>query len=163
MAAMKERLSQDKQRSKEDMAAMNERLFQEKQRSMEGLARLETQRSNEMEQRLREEQLQYMEREQRVAEERQRELYLAERARRANRSRETIIQPILNNLLDAKLVAQTDDISFSLNNEEFIVNDKKQPQKVFESFRDSYIHSPGDYIKYSKHKGEEMSNIRSDK
>jgi len=54
-------------------------------------------------------------------------------------------------------------VSFSLDNKEFIVNDKKQSQEVFESFRDAFLHSSEDYIKYSKHKGSESTSINRHK
>jgi hypothetical protein len=84
----------------------------------------------------------------------------AELARRSTASRDRVIQPILERLLEEKLISQKDDVSFSLTDEEFIVNDIGQSRDVWESYKKAFLPGAGDYIKYSKHKGSESSSVR---
>jgi hypothetical protein len=77
-------------------------------------------------------------------------------------SRDKILKPFLRMLVDKGLVTQLDEVSFSLDNKEFIVNDKKQSGEVFEAFRNRFIHSSKDYVKYSRRKGSESSSINQE-
>jgi len=132
-----------------ELLARNQRLLKEAELRTEGLARLRSER--------------LMNNQQLLYRDQERLLHSTEATRRALESRDKVILPILEKLKDKGLVTQLDDVSFSLDNKEFIVNDKKQSQEVFESFRDAFLHSSEDYIKYSKHKGSESTSINRHK
>lgn len=132
-----------------ELLARNQRLLKEAELRTEGLARLQSER--------------LMNNQQRLYRDQERLLHSTEATRRALESRDKVIKPILEKLKDKGLVTQLDDMSFSLDNKEFIVNDKKQSQEVFESFRDAFLYSSEDYIKYSKHKGSESTSINRHK
>jgi len=136
-------------RQQEEMVARSQQLLKENELRMEGVARLQSQRLLDNQQRLNRNQ--------------ERLLLSAELARRSMDSRDKIIKPILERLVDKGLVTQVDEVSFSLDNKELIVNGKEQPREVFESFRSEFLHSSEDYIKYSKHGGSESSSINRHK
>ena len=60
------------------------------------------------------------------------------------------INSIINELTKNNVITTSDALSFSLNNKELIVNGKKQPANLHQSFKEKYIPKPGDYIRYSK-------------
>jgi len=132
-----------------ELLARNQRILRENELRMEGVARLQSER--------------LMNNQRRLYQNQERLLRSTETTRRALESRDEVIKPILDMLMDKGLVTQVDDVSFSLDNNEFMVNDKKQPQEVFKSFKDEFLHSSEDYIKYSKHKGSESSSINRHK
>jgi beta-lactamase regulating signal transducer with metallopeptidase domain len=69
-----------------------------------------------------------------------------ESARRRNK----YIDPIIEMLLDTKLIASTEELSFSLDKDGFTVNGQRQPDEIFKTFREAFIQDPLDYIRYSK-------------
>ena len=63
------------------------------------------------------------------------------------------INSIINELTKNNVITTSDALSFSLNNKELIVNGKKQPANLHQSFKEKHIQKPGDYIRYSKKGG----------
>ncbi|HVU58967.1 MAG TPA: M56 family metallopeptidase [Puia sp.] len=128
-----------------ELLARNQRQLRENELRVEGLARMQSHKLLEA----------------RNMFDRNKTLLLrsSDATRRLVNSKDEIIKPFLRMLMEKELVTQVDEVSFSLDNKELIVNDKKQPKEVFEAFRDRFIHSDRDYIKYSKHEGSESSSI----
>jgi hypothetical protein len=124
---------------------------------MEGVARLQSQRLLDTQQRL------FENKQRKLFESNQRQLLSAEMTRRSVESRDRIIKPIIEMLRDKGLVTESDDISFSLDDKELIVNGKKQPEEIFESFKHEFLYNSDDYIKYSKHGGTESTSINRHK
>jgi hypothetical protein len=52
-------------------------------------------------------------------------------------------------LAQAGLIADMNNFSFTLNNEELIVDGKKQPGELYESLRQKFIRHKKDYFKYT--------------
>lgn len=129
-----------------ELLARNQRLLKEQELKLEGAGRLELQNLAELQNK---NQLEL--------------LRSTELTRRSRESRDEIIKPILSMLMEKELVTQLDDISFSLDNKELIVNGRKQPKEVYESFRNEFLHNSEDYIKYSKHEGSESTSINRHK
>ncbi len=65
-----------------------------------------------------------------------------------------VIERIVENMLDAKLITSVDDLSFTLNKKEFKINGVVQPEEIHQRFKESYIKgNSNNHIKYSKHGG----------
>jgi len=132
-----------------ELLARNQLLLRKQELRLEDLGRLQLQNQLELQNKANGNQLQL--------------LRSTELTRRSRESRDEIIKPILRMLMEKELVTQLDDISFSLDNKELIVNGKKQAREVFEPFRNEFLHSSEDYIKYSKHEGSESTSINRHK
>lgn len=72
------------------------------------------------------------------------------------------IDQIVSELLESKIIEKTDPLSFKLNSRQFIVNDKKQGQEIFNELKERFIRSSGDYIEYSHHGGSTSTTIHRD-
>jgi hypothetical protein len=141
----------------EEMMVRSRQLLKENELKMEGLARLQSERLMDSQRRL------FEDGQRKLFETNQRQLLSMEMTRRSIKSRDKVIKPILGMLMDKGLVTQLDDVSFSLDNKELIVNGKKQPKEIFESFRNEFLYSSEDHIKYSKHDGSESTSINRHK
>jgi len=73
--------------------------------------------------------------------------------------RNKYIDPIIGMLLDRKIIHQQEELSFSLDKDGFTVNGQLQPDEVFQSFREAFLHDPQDYIRYSKKGKTESTTI----
>jgi hypothetical protein len=60
------------------------------------------------------------------------------------------INSIIKYLRQNNLISNTDAFSFSLNNNELIVNGSRQPAELHKSLKEKYIHNPADLFNYSK-------------
>jgi bla regulator protein blaR1 len=65
------------------------------------------------------------------------------------RSNEEIGQ-IIRDLSANNLVSNQDELSFSLDSKELVVNGQKQPADMHQKLREKYIAKPGDHFSYSK-------------
>jgi hypothetical protein len=72
------------------------------------------------------------------------------------------INSIVKELRENKIITNTDAFSFSLNNNELIVNGDRQPTELHQSLKQKYIHKPGDLFKYSKNGGTTSITINKD-
>jgi hypothetical protein len=66
------------------------------------------------------------------------------------RMRNDDITRIISDLGNQKLASNADDLSFSLTNDELIVNGTKQPSEIQQQFKEKYIQNSGDRFNYSK-------------
>lgn len=73
------------------------------------------------------------------------------------------VAPVIDMLLDRKLITRTDDLSFSLDKDGLTVNGKKQPEEVFGDFKKAFLEDPQDYIRYMKKDGSESTSINRHK
>jgi hypothetical protein len=73
------------------------------------------------------------------------------------------VAPVIDMLLDKKLITQTDDLSFSLDKDGLTVNGKKQSEEVFQDFKKAFLEDPQDYIRYMKKDGSESTSINRHK
>jgi hypothetical protein len=73
------------------------------------------------------------------------------------------VAPVIDMLLDKKLITRTDELSFSLDKDGLTVNGKKQPEKVFQDFKKAFLEDPQDYIHYMKKDGSESTAINRHK
>jgi hypothetical protein len=60
------------------------------------------------------------------------------------------IATIINDLLANKLIQSETNVSFTLNNSEFIVNGKTQSKGMHDKFKTKYLKHPADRYKYSR-------------
>lgn len=73
------------------------------------------------------------------------------------------VAPVIDMLLDKKLITRTDELSFSLDKNGLTVNGKKQPEEVFQDFKKAFLEDPQDYIHYMKKDGSESTSINRHK
>jgi beta-lactamase regulating signal transducer with metallopeptidase domain len=66
---------------------------------------------------------------------------------------------IIHDLLDKGIVGDKQDISFKLDNQAMIVNGTKQPQEVFQFFKEKYVKSPKDHFIYRRTANGSTSDI----
>ncbi len=69
------------------------------------------------------------------------------------RSNQKILLPVIDEMTSEHLIDNRDELSFTLNDKELIINGVRQPDEVFQRFRKKYLGDPKDYIIYSKKKG----------
>ncbi len=72
------------------------------------------------------------------------------------------INSIISDLFQDKVVADSERLSFSLNNNELIVNGTRQPKELHQSLKKKYLRSPGDHFNYSKSGGTTTTSINKD-
>jgi hypothetical protein len=72
------------------------------------------------------------------------------------------INSIIKDLRQNNLISNTDAFSFSLNNNELIVNGSRQPSELHQSLKQKYIHKPGDLFNYSKNNGNTSITINKE-
>ena len=74
----------------------------------------------------------------------------------------SLIQPvgrIIDMLMEKKIIDNTAELSFDLNNDEFTVNNVKQPASIHEEFKKEILKSPQDHVIYSVGKGSTRTDI----
>ena len=72
------------------------------------------------------------------------------------------VDEIVSELLESKIIENTDPLSFKLDSRRLIVNDKKQGQEVFNKLKERFIHNSSDFIEYSHHGGSTSTTIHKD-
>jgi bla regulator protein BlaR1 len=77
------------------------------------------------------------------------------------KSREEITS-IVAELKNNKLIDDTEDLSFTLNSKELIVNGKKQPAAMHQQFKEKYINKPGDYFIYKRNGNSTSTSINKE-
>lgn len=71
----------------------------------------------------------------------------------------TVVDDIIDDLVSAGIVTQTNPLSFKLTQHEFEVNDKPQPESLKRRFLDKYVKKPSDSYLYSKNGGHTSSTV----
>ena len=84
------------------------------------------------------------------------------RASGSARASNNEVNNIINELMNAKLIDNREDLSFTLNSKSLTVNGKQQPDDVFQRFREKYIRKPGDLINYTKKENSTHITINRD-
>jgi bla regulator protein blaR1 len=75
-------------------------------------------------------------------------------------AKSNLIGPVINDLIADKLIDHLEVFSFVLNKEGLIVNDVRQPDEVFQRYKEKYIKDPRTQLIYSRRKdGSESSTI----
>jgi len=65
-----------------------------------------------------------------------------------------LADPIIEEMLEHNLIATREgDLTFELSADKFIVNGKRQPAEVHNSFKEKYLKKNSDYIKFSRKNG----------
>ena len=72
---------------------------------------------------------------------------------------DTLVRHIIRDLLKGNIVDDDDVLSFELNGKEFIVNGVKQPDAVFQQFRDRHIKDAENLVIYEHHDGTTHTEI----
>jgi hypothetical protein len=72
------------------------------------------------------------------------------------------IEPIIEDLLEEKIISTQQELTFELNADKFVVNGKKQPAEVHNRYKEKYLKKNGDYYKYSRKNGSTSTTIHSD-
>ncbi len=72
------------------------------------------------------------------------------------------IKEIVSLLKTQGIVANEDALSFTLNKNEFVVNNVRQPDALQAKLQEKYIKNPGDYIKYSSRQHASGTEVRSE-
>jgi beta-lactamase regulating signal transducer with metallopeptidase domain len=81
------------------------------------------------------------------------------KAGRAREESQKLIKGIIEDLKMDGIVKETENISFSINNKELIVNGKKQSDAVHQKFRMKYLKGESDNINYSRDGNTSHSHI----
>lgn len=68
-------------------------------------------------------------------------------------SNQKILLPIIDEMVSEHLIDNREELSFTLNNKELIINGVRQPEEVLQRYRKKYLGDVKDYIMYSKKKG----------
>ena len=69
------------------------------------------------------------------------------------------IMAVTMDLKSAGTINDDENLSFSLNSNELIVNGKKQPAELHEQLKSKYIKSPRDHINYSSTKNSSSAEV----
>jgi beta-lactamase regulating signal transducer with metallopeptidase domain len=69
------------------------------------------------------------------------------------------IMAVIMDLKSAGTINDDENLSFSLNNNELIVNGKKQPAELHEQLKSKYLKSPKDHINYSSTKNSSSAEV----
>ena len=69
------------------------------------------------------------------------------------------IMAVIMDLKSAGIIDDDENLSFSLNSNELIVNGKKQPAELHEKLKSKYIKSPKDHINYSSTKNSSSAEV----
>ena len=81
-----------------------------------------------------------------------------------SRNMHEVIDPIIEDLLERKLITNREVLSFSLDKDGLIVNGVRQPDEIFVYFKEKYLPNPHDLIKYlRKADGEERITLNRSK
>jgi bla regulator protein BlaR1 len=68
-------------------------------------------------------------------------------------SNRKVLTPIIDELMREHRIGNKEFLTFSLDNNNLIVNGVQQPQDIFQHFRQKFIGDPGDRIYYSRTRG----------
>ena len=69
------------------------------------------------------------------------------------------IGEIIKMLMDKKIIDNSAELSFELNNNIFTVNNVKQPAAVHEEFKKAFLRSSQDHVIYSASKNSTRSDV----
>jgi len=69
------------------------------------------------------------------------------------------LEPIISDLKEEKLLDNSDNFSFELNNEELIVNGKKQSKEIHDRYKKKYITNPKNQYKFSQNGNTRNSTV----
>lgn len=72
------------------------------------------------------------------------------------------VSRIISDLEGENLVTDRDNLSFSLDSKQLMVNGARQPGEIFQRFKEKYIQREGDRYNYSKHGGSTTITINRD-
>lgn len=74
----------------------------------------------------------------------------------------TVVDDIIDDMVSAGIITQTNPLSFKLNKNEFVVNEKQQPESLQRRFLEKYVKSPGNTYLYSRNGGHTSSTVIKD-
>ena len=74
----------------------------------------------------------------------------------------TVLDDIIDDMVSAGIITQTNPLSFKLNKNEFLVNEKQQPASLQRRFLEKYVKSPGNTYLYSRNGGQTSSTVIRD-
>jgi hypothetical protein len=77
----------------------------------------------------------------------------------ADFDRDNIIDKIIDDMYEMKLITSKEKLSFSLSNVKMEVNNKKQTEEIFQKFKSKYGISEGTSILCSKKNGNSSTSI----
>lgn len=72
------------------------------------------------------------------------------------------VSHIIDDLFEKGLITEENKLSFLLDNEQLIVNGVKQPDNVFQFFKQKYIKHAGDHFSYERHGSSVITTIKTD-
>jgi hypothetical protein len=72
------------------------------------------------------------------------------------------VSHIIDDLFDKGLITEENKLSFQLDNEQLTVNGAKQPDNVFQFFKQKYIKHTGDHFSYERHGSSVITAIKTD-
>lgn len=75
----------------------------------------------------------------------------------------SVVDEIIEDMLQAGLITQTNPLSFRLNEGEFVVNDQAVPASRQRAFREKYVLKPGDNYLYIKQGGTTHTRVDIDR
>jgi hypothetical protein len=70
------------------------------------------------------------------------------------------ISKIIDELLDKGIIENEKKLIFSLDSAQFTVNGVKQPDDIFQAFKQKFIKHPGDHVNYEQSGFSSISNIK---
>jgi hypothetical protein len=70
------------------------------------------------------------------------------------------VSKIIDELIDKGIIQDDVKLIFSLDNVQLTVNGVKQPDEVFQAFKQKYIKHPGDHVTYERSGLSSISNIK---
>lgn len=74
----------------------------------------------------------------------------------------TVVDDIIDDIVNAGIVTETNPLSFRINKNEFVVNEKQQPEFLQRHFLDKYVKSPGNSYLYTRNGGTTKSTVIKD-
>lgn len=75
----------------------------------------------------------------------------------------TVVDDILDDIVSAGIVTETNPLSFRINKNEFVVNEKPQPESLKRRFLEKYVLKPADTYQYNKNGGTTSSTVMIDR
>lgn len=88
-------------------------------------------------------------------------LRLKERVNLKKKDR-TVVDDIIDDIVSAGIVTETNPLSFRINKNEFVVNEQQQPESLQRHFLDKYLKSPGNIYLYTRDGGTTKSTVIKD-
>ncbi len=74
----------------------------------------------------------------------------------------TVVDDIIDDIVSAGIVTETNPLSFRINKNEFVVNEKQQPESLKRQFLDKYVLKPADTYLYTRNGGTTQSTVIKD-